>query len=106
MMPSDLFHHLTDTAGVGGPYPVRLRFGPHGPGRPGRLRAGVGARYGRTAPPTRPCREGWLVVGRRGGKSRAAATTAVYLAAVPDYRHIHAPVERCPTPLLPRARTL
>jgi hypothetical protein len=28
---------------------------------------------GRSLPPTRQAREGWLIVGRRGGKSRVAA---------------------------------
>ena len=50
------------------------------------------------------------MVGRRGGKSRAAATTAVYLAAFRDYRHILAPGERGTLPLIAcdrrQARTL
>jgi Terminase large subunit, T4likevirus-type, N-terminal len=41
---------------------------------------------GRTEAPTRPASEGWLVVGRRGGKSFALALIAVYLAAFRDYR--------------------
>jgi hypothetical protein len=48
------------------------------------------ARYrqhtGRSAPPTAPAREGWLIVGRRGGKSVIAALVAVYLAACRTYR--------------------
>ncbi len=32
---------------------------------------------GRTQPPASPAREGWLIVGRRGGKSRVAALVAV-----------------------------
>ena len=37
---------------------------------------------GRTDPPTRQAREGWFVVGRRGGKSRVMALVAVFLAAI------------------------
>jgi Terminase large subunit, T4likevirus-type, N-terminal len=33
-----------------------------------------------------PAREGWFVVGRRGGKSRIAALVAVFLACFHDYR--------------------
>ena len=40
---------------------------------------------GRGQPPTTPSREGWLVVGRRGGKSRIAALVAVFLAAFREY---------------------
>jgi hypothetical protein len=39
----------------------------------------------RTWPPD-PAAEAWLLVGRRGGKSRIAALIAVYLAAFRDYR--------------------
>jgi hypothetical protein len=49
---------------------------------------------GRQALPTRPAREAWLVVGRRGGKSRIAALVAVWLACFRDYRAILAPGER------------
>src|SRR2546425_5165219 len=35
---------------------------------------------GRSAAPTTPVREGWLVCGRRSGKSRIAALIAVYIA--------------------------
>jgi hypothetical protein len=49
---------------------------------------------GRAAPPTTAAREAWLIVGRRGGKSRIAALIAVFLAAFKDYRHILAPGER------------
>ncbi len=34
---------------------------------------------GRTAAASTPAREGWVIVGRRGGKSRIAALVAVYL---------------------------
>ncbi len=38
--------------------------------------------------------EAWLVVGRRGGKSRIAALVAVWLACFRDYRAFLAPGER------------
>lgn len=41
---------------------------------------------GRSTLPTFPAREGWLVVGRRGGKSRIAALLAVFLACFRKYR--------------------
>jgi hypothetical protein len=41
---------------------------------------------GRVTWPTTPAREAWLVVGRRGGKSRIAALVAVYCACFRDYR--------------------
>jgi hypothetical protein len=49
---------------------------------------------GRQALPEAPAREAWLVVGRRGGKSRIAALVAVWLACFRDYRPILAPGER------------
>jgi hypothetical protein len=49
---------------------------------------------GRTTPPTTAAREAWLVVGRRGGKSRIAALIAVFLASFRDYRPVLAPGER------------
>jgi hypothetical protein len=48
----------------------------------------------RSAPPPKPVREAWLVVGRRGGKSRIAALVAVYLACFRDYRLILTAGER------------
>jgi hypothetical protein len=47
---------------------------------------------GRT-PPTQQAREAWLIVGRRGGKSRVAALVAVYLACR-DYSKVLAAGER------------
>src|SRR5262245_58300714 len=44
--------------------------------------------------PASPAREAWLVVGRRGGKSRIAALVAVWLACFRDYRSVLAPGER------------
>ncbi len=49
---------------------------------------------GREAAPATAAREGWFVVGRRGGKSRIAALVAVYLATFRDYSKILAPGER------------
>ncbi len=48
---------------------------------------------GRQQPPADPAREGWVIVGRRGGKSRIAALVAVYLACFRDYRAVLAPGE-------------
>jgi len=49
---------------------------------------------GRSSVPTSAWREAWLVVGRRGGKSRVAAMIAVYLACFRDYSAVLAPGER------------
>lgn len=49
---------------------------------------------GRERPPAEPAREGWLIVGRRGGKSRIAALVAVFLACFRDYTALLAPGER------------
>jgi hypothetical protein len=49
---------------------------------------------GRTVAPTSPAREGWLVCGRRAGKSFVLALTAVYLATFRDYTKYLAPGER------------
>ncbi len=48
---------------------------------------------GRAALPSAAAREAWLVVGRRGGKSRIAALIAVYLACFRDYGRVLAPGE-------------
>lgn len=48
---------------------------------------------GRTAPPTQPFNEAWMVVGRRGGKSFFMALVAVFLACWHDYRRYLAPGE-------------
>ena len=52
---------------------------------------------GRKREPNEPVDELIVAVGRRGGKSRAAATKAVYLSAMVDYCDIGAPGEslRC-----------
>lgn len=49
---------------------------------------------GRQTLPAKPAREAWVVVGRRGGKSRIAALLAVFLACFRDYRHILSQGER------------
>jgi hypothetical protein len=49
---------------------------------------------GRSAPPTTPATEAWLVCGRRAGKSFVLALCAVYLATFRDYRRHLAPGER------------
>jgi len=49
---------------------------------------------GRSAPPTQPATEAWLVCGRRAGKSFVLALCAVFLACFFDYRRFLAPGER------------
>jgi len=48
---------------------------------------------GRSAPPAQPVREGWLVCGRRAGKSFVLATIAVFLAAFKNWRPFLGPGE-------------
>jgi hypothetical protein len=48
---------------------------------------------GRSIPQPGPAREGWLVVGRRGGKSLISALVAVFLACFKDYSGFLAPGE-------------
>ncbi len=48
----------------------------------------------RTEAPAEPCKEAWLICGRRGGKSFILATIAVYLACFHDYRKHLTPGER------------
>jgi hypothetical protein len=55
---------------------------------------------GRTTMPTGPAREAWVIVGRRGGKSRIAALVAVFLAAFRDYTAVLAPGERGTLPII------
>jgi hypothetical protein len=49
---------------------------------------------GRTEAPTAPASEGWLVCGRRAGKSFILALCAVYIACFRDIRRHLAPGER------------
>lgn len=55
---------------------------------------------GRTVAPTEPAREGWVIVGRRGGKSRVAALAAVFLACFRDYGDVLAPGEVGTLPII------
>lgn len=67
-------------------------------------------RTGRTTLPTAPHREAWVIVGRRGGKSRIAALVAIFLACFREYGARLAPGERGTVMLLAadrrQARTL
>jgi hypothetical protein len=49
---------------------------------------------GRTAPLSQPATEGWLVCGRRAGKSFILALVAVFIACFHDFRSSLAPGER------------
>ena len=49
---------------------------------------------GRAQAPTEPCEEFIGIIGRRGGKSRAEAVQATYLACLVDYNDVLAPGER------------
>jgi hypothetical protein len=49
---------------------------------------------GRDEPPSFPAQEGWLICGRRAGKSFILALIAVFLAAFYDYRQFLSPGER------------
>jgi hypothetical protein len=49
---------------------------------------------GRTEPPSAPASEGWLICGRRSGKSFTLALIAVFLACFHNYRKYLAPGER------------
>jgi len=51
------------------------------------------AHTGRSAPPTAPLHEAWLVCGRRSGKSFMLACIAVWLAAFKDWRPFLGPGE-------------
>jgi len=55
---------------------------------------------GRRNPPKVQVPEAWLIVGRRGGKSRIAALVAVYLACFRDYTGVLAPGERGTLPVI------
>ncbi|WP_050627368.1 hypothetical protein [Bradyrhizobium viridifuturi] len=49
---------------------------------------------GRNEPPSEPAKEGWLICGRRAGKSFVLALCAVFLACFHDYRQYLTPGER------------
>jgi hypothetical protein len=55
---------------------------------------------GREREPLEPVEEFWGIIGRRGGKTRAMAILAAYLAACVDHRDNLAPGERGVIPLL------
>lgn len=48
---------------------------------------------GRSSPPSAPLHEGWLICGRRSGKSFMLACIAVFLAAFKDWRPFLGPGE-------------
>src|SRR5580693_9063350 len=62
-------------------------------------RAIFSALTGREHEPREPCEEFWAVIGRRGGKSRAMAVLAAFLAAFRDYKDVTAIGEK-PTVLV------
>jgi hypothetical protein len=55
---------------------------------------------GRQAPPVAPVREAWLIVGRRGGKSRMSALAALFQAIRRDFNALLAPGERGVIPII------
>lgn len=55
---------------------------------------------GRQAPPNRRASEAWMIVGRRGGKTRISALIAVYLAIFRDYGPHLAPGEMATIPIM------
>src|SRR5262245_2551488 len=55
---------------------------------------------GRTALPTAPAREAWLIVGRRGGKSLIASVVAVWCACFRDWTPHLGPGERATVMLI------
>jgi hypothetical protein len=59
---------------------------------------------GRSSPPASPASEAWLVIGRRGGKSFALATIAVFLGAFRDWRPYLGPGERGTIMIIARDR--
>ena len=59
---------------------------------------------GRSRPPTESATEAWMVVGRRGGKSRIAALIALFLATFRDYREYLAPGEVGMLPVIAAGR--
>lgn len=59
---------------------------------------------GREREPDEPCDEVWGVVGRRGGKTRAFAVAAAYMAACVDYEGRFAPGQRGRLPVMAAAK--
>src|SRR5574337_892357 len=58
------------------------------------------ARTGRSAAPDTPATEAWMIVGRRGGRSRIAALIAVYLTCFRDYSPYLSPGEKGTVPVI------
>jgi hypothetical protein len=59
---------------------------------------------GRSSPPTEPAEEGWLIVGRRGGKTLILALIAIYLACFRSYAEYLQPGERATILIIARDR--
>lgn len=55
---------------------------------------------GRPEEPRERVEELWAIVGRRGGKSRAVAVLAAYIAALVDFSDVLAPGERASLPIM------
>ncbi len=55
---------------------------------------------GRDYEPRTRCEELWAIVGRRGGKTRAIAVLAAYIASLVDWSDILAPGERASLPII------
>lgn len=55
---------------------------------------------GRECEPLEPVEELWAIIGRRGGKTRAAGTLAAYVGALCDHAEVLAPGERGAIPIL------
>ncbi len=55
---------------------------------------------GREYEPKTRCEEFWAIVGRRGGKTRAIAVLAAYIAALCDWSDVLAPGERATLPIV------
>jgi len=55
---------------------------------------------GRETPPEKPVTEAWLIVGRRGGKSRFDALSALFTGVRRDYKKLLAPGERATVPVI------
>jgi hypothetical protein len=55
---------------------------------------------GRSREPGEPVESFWGIIGRRGGKTRAMAVLAAFLAACCDHRHVLAAGERAKLPIL------
>ncbi|MGJ0505314.1 MAG: hypothetical protein ACR65X_16530, partial [Methylocystis sp.] len=55
---------------------------------------------GRPAEPHERVEEFWAIIGRRGGKTRAIAVLAAYIAALLDVSDVLAPSERASLPIM------